>query len=79
MHLRKYFEKCQSSQKTILYGDDHEKKFSKTWFYVLGVSEKTSMTTKNGPLLNMFQLTCVLKKKTFFINSILDLGEQNAP
>ena len=49
MHLRKYFEKCQSSQKTILYGDDHEKKFWKTWVYVLGVSEKTSISSKHGP------------------------------
>ena len=49
MNLRKYFEKCQSSQKTILYGEDHEKKFWKTGFYVLGVSEKTSMSSKIGP------------------------------
>ena len=79
MHLRKYFEKCQSSQKTILYGDDHEKKFWKTWFYVLEVSEKTSITSKNGPLLNMIQLILFWTKKHFFINSTLDLGEQNAP
>ena len=49
MNLRKYFEKCQSSQKTILYREDHEKKFWKTAFYVLGMSEKTSMSSKNGP------------------------------
>ena len=49
MNLRKYFEKCQSSQTTILYREDHEKKFSKTGFYVLAVSEKTSMLSKNGP------------------------------
>ena len=78
MHLRKYFEKCQSSQKTILYGDNHEKKFSKTWFHVLGVSEKTSMILKTWPIVEMFQLTLFWTKKHFFINSILDLGEQNA-
>ena len=66
MNLRKYFEKCQSSQKTILYGDDHEKKFWKTWFYVFGVSEKTSMRGQKMAHNWKASTNCVLNTKIFF-------------
>ena len=78
MHLRKYFEKCQSSQKTILYGDHHEKKFSKTWFYVVWSVRKNVNNLKTWPIVEYVSTNCVLNKKTFFINSTLDLVEQNA-
>ena len=78
MHLRKYFEKCQSSQKTILYGDDHEKKFSKTWFYVVWSVRKNVNNVKNMAHSWNVSTNCVFNKKTFFINSTLDLVEQNA-
>ena len=42
------------SQKTILDGDDHEKKFWKTEFYALEVLKKRLMTSKKGPLLKCF-------------------------
>ena len=66
MHLRKYFEKCQSSQKTILYGDDHEKKFWKNGLYVLWVSEKTSIISKHGPSLKCFNWLCFEHKNIFY-------------
>ena len=49
MSLRKYFEKCQSSQKTILYREDHgEKVFEKLDFMYLESYKILQWRQKNG-------------------------------
>ena len=67
MHLRKYFEKCQSSQKTILYGDDHEKKFSKTWFHVVWSVRINVNNLKTWPIVEYDSTNLCFEQKNIFL------------
>ena len=73
MNLRKYFEKCQSSQTTILYVKTTRKSFEKLDFMYLEWQKTRQCRQKMAHNWNA-STNCVLNTKTFFINSTLDLG-----
>ena len=78
VHPKKYLQKFWYSQKTFLYGDDHEQNFWKTANLSTSSVQKWTNHVKTWPMVEMVQLT-LFWKKTFFINSIVDFWGKSVP